>query len=63
MLAVVLLKYMVARTSNAYVLPDSVSAEGGALVEVYAVAVHAVNRAMVSPGDRVAIIGSVVLLA
>lgn len=51
-------EFMVARTSNAYSLPDSVSAEGGALAEVYAVAVHAVNRAMVSPGDRVAIIGS-----
>ncbi|MDE0317186.1 MAG: alcohol dehydrogenase catalytic domain-containing protein [Candidatus Poribacteria bacterium] len=51
-------EFMVARTSNAYVLPDSVSAEGGALAEVYAVAVHAVNRATVSPGDRVAIIGS-----
>ncbi len=51
-------EFMVARTSNAYPLPDSVSAEGGALAEVYAVAVHAVNRATVSPGDRVAIIGS-----
>ncbi|MDE0637309.1 MAG: alcohol dehydrogenase catalytic domain-containing protein [Candidatus Poribacteria bacterium] len=51
-------EFMVARVSNAYSLPDSVSAEGGALAEVYAVAVHAVNRAMVSPGDRVAIIGS-----
>ncbi|MCE2413823.1 alcohol dehydrogenase catalytic domain-containing protein [Candidatus Poribacteria bacterium] len=51
-------EFMVARTPNVYTLPDSVSAEGGALAEVYAVAVHAVNRAMVSPGDRVAIIGS-----
>ena len=51
-------EFMVARTSNAYSLPDTVSAEGGALAEVYAVAVHAVNRAMVSPGDHVAIIGS-----
>ena len=51
-------EYMVASTSNAYVLPDSVSVEGGALAEVYAVAVHAVNRATVSPGDSVAIIGS-----
>lgn len=51
-------EYMVASTSNAYVLPDSVSLEGGALAEVYAVAVHAVNRAEISPGDRVAIIGS-----
>ncbi len=51
-------EFMVARVSNAYSLPDSVSAEGGALAEVYAVAVHAVNRAIVSPGDRVAIIGS-----
>ncbi|MDD9972539.1 MAG: alcohol dehydrogenase catalytic domain-containing protein, partial [Candidatus Poribacteria bacterium] len=51
-------EFMVTRTPNVYALPDSVSAEGGALAEVYAVAVHAVNRAMVSPGDRVAIIGS-----
>lgn len=51
-------EYMVASTSNAYVLPDTVSVEGGALAEVYAVAVHAVNRATVSPGDSVAIIGS-----
>lgn len=51
-------EYMVARTSNVYHLPENVSIEGGALAEVYAVAVHAVNRAMVSPGDRVAIIGS-----
>lgn len=51
-------EFMAAPVSNAYVLPDTVSAEGGALAEVYAVAVHAVNRAMVSPGDRVAIIGS-----
>ena len=51
-------EFMVTHTSNVYALPDSVTAEGGALAEVYAVAVHAVNRAMVSPGDRVAIIGS-----
>lgn len=51
-------EYMIARNSNAYILPDNVSVEGGALAEVYAVAVHAVNRAMVSPGDHVAIIGS-----
>lgn len=51
-------EYMVAKTPNVYFLPESVSVEGGALAEVYAVAVHAVNRAMVSPGDRVAIIGS-----
>ena len=51
-------EFMVAPISNAYALPDSVSVEGGALAEVYAVAVHAVNRAGVSPGDRVAIIGS-----
>ena len=51
-------EFMVARTASVYALPESVSAEGGALAEVYAVAVHAVNRAMVSPGDRVAIIGS-----
>ncbi len=51
-------EFMVARTPNLYTLPDNVSDEGGALAEVYAVAVHAVNRAGVAPGDRVAIIGS-----
>ena len=51
-------EFMVTRPSNVYALPESVSLEGGVLAEVYAVAVHAVNRAMVSPGDRVAIIGS-----
>ena len=51
-------EYMVTHASNAYKIPDSVSDEGGALAEVYAVAVHAINRARVSPGDRVAIIGS-----
>ena len=51
-------EYMVTRASNAYKIPDTVTDEGGALAEVYAVAVHAVNRSTVSPGDRVAIIGS-----
>ena len=51
-------EFMITRPSNVYALPESVSVEGGVLAEVYAVAVHAVNRAMVSPGDRVAIIGS-----
>ena len=51
-------EFMVTQSTNVYSLPENVSVEGGVLAEVYAVAVHAVNRAMVSPGDRVAIIGS-----
>ncbi len=51
-------EFMVTQRTNVYSLPENVSLEGGVLAEVYAVAVHAVNRAMVSPGDRVAIIGS-----
>ena len=51
-------EFMVTQSTNVYSLPENVSLEGGVLAEVYAVAVHAVNRAMVSPGDRVAIIGS-----
>ena len=51
-------EFVVTGEANAYPLPESVSSEGGVLAEVYAVAVHAVNRAMVSPGERVAIIGS-----
>ena len=41
-----------------YRLPDSVSFEAGALIEVYAVAVHACGVTPVAPGDCVAVIGS-----
>ena len=43
---------------NAYHLPDQLSFEAGALSEVYAVAVHALSRTPVQPGDLVAVIGS-----
>ncbi len=51
-------EYMLAPEGNVYPLPDSVSFEAGALAEVYAVAVHALSMVPVSPGDRVAVIGS-----
>ena len=51
-------EYMLAPEDNVYTLPDSVSFEAGALAEVYAVAVHALSMVPVSPGDRVAVIGS-----
>jgi len=51
-------EYMVAPAGNTYLLPDNVTFEAGALTEVYAVAVHALARAPVQPGDLVAVIGS-----
>lgn len=51
-------EYMVAPADNVYTLPDSISFEAGALTEVYAVAVHALSRTPVQPGDKVAVIGS-----
>ena len=41
-----------------YRLPENVSFEAGALIEVYAVAVHACGLTPVAPGDHVAVIGS-----
>ena len=51
-------EYMVAPVGNIYLLPDNVTFEAGALAEVYAVAVHALSRVPVQPGDLVAVIGS-----
>ena len=51
-------EYMVAPVGNTYLLPDNVTFEAGALTEVYAVAVHALARVPVQPGDLVAVIGS-----
>ena len=51
-------EYMTTPVDNAYFLPHHVSFEAGALAEVYAVAVHALTRTPVQPGDTVAIIGS-----
>ncbi len=48
----------VAPASNVYPLPDSVSFEEAALLDVYAVAVHGVHRVPVSLVDTVAVIGS-----
>ena len=41
-----------------YRLPDNVGFDAGALIEVYAVAVHACGVTPVAPGDYVAVIGS-----
>ena len=51
-------EYMTTPVDNAYFLPPNVSFEAGALVEVYAVAVHALARTPVQPGDKVVVIGS-----
>lgn len=51
-------EYAVAPEDNVHKLPDSIDDEAGALVEVYATAVHAHSLFPVHPGDRVAVIGS-----
>ena len=49
---------LVSNERNAHVLPDTFPYDHGALVEVYAVAVHAINRVPITPGAKVLIIGS-----
>lgn len=41
-----------------YKLPDELSLEEGALIEPFAVAVHAVTKARIAPGDVVAVVGA-----
>ena len=41
----------------AYVLPDSLSLEAGALVEPIACCVHGIDQAAIAPGDLVAVLG------
>jgi 2-desacetyl-2-hydroxyethyl bacteriochlorophyllide A dehydrogenase len=48
----------IAPVSSVYPLPDSVSFEEAALLDVYAVAVHGVHRVPVHPVDTVAVIGT-----
>jgi (R,R)-butanediol dehydrogenase / meso-butanediol dehydrogenase / diacetyl reductase len=50
-------EYMISSSSSLYKLPDSVSDEVGALVEPLAVAIHAIRRGKVNPGDTVTIVG------
>ena len=50
--------YFVAEERYVYKLPAHLSYEAGALVEPLAVAVHAVRRAKIGLGDKVAIIGA-----
>ena len=49
---------LVATERNAHPLPDDLAFDHGAMAEVYAVAVHALTRVPVEPGERVAVIGS-----
>jgi len=50
-------EYLISPSYSLCKLPDSVSDEAGALVEPLAVAIHAVRRGNVRPGDTVAIVG------
>jgi len=53
-----LAKYIIAQANHVFRIPDELSYDSGALIEPLSVAIHAVRRADVKLGDRVAIIGS-----
>ena len=50
-------EYIAVPPSMLYKVPESVSPEHAALVEVYGIGFHACNRAKVKSGDRIAIFG------
>jgi len=49
---------LTAKEGNARPIPDDLSFDHGAMSEVYAVAVHALSRVPVNPGEIVVVIGS-----
>lgn len=51
-------EYFVAPANTVYKLPEGMTFEEGALVEPLAVAVHAVRKANIKVGDKVAILGA-----
>lgn len=50
-------EYMVAPTYCVYPIPDELTFENASFVEPLAVAIHAVNRSGLRPGDTVAVVG------
>ncbi|MCB2076903.1 MAG: zinc-binding dehydrogenase [Novosphingobium sp.] len=44
--------------ANLFVIPDTIPDEVGAMIEPFAVGIHAVNRSRVRPGERIAIYGA-----
>jgi len=56
-----LAEYVGVPADRCFLLPDEMSYEEGAMVEPTAVAVHATNRAAISLGDTVAIVGTGVI--
>jgi threonine dehydrogenase-like Zn-dependent dehydrogenase len=53
-----LAEYTSAPASNCHLLPEQLSFEEGALVEPFAVGVHAVNRASIQIGDTIVVVGT-----
>jgi threonine dehydrogenase-like Zn-dependent dehydrogenase len=51
-------EYSLESTANCYPLPDDLPIEEAAILDVYAVAVHAVHRVPVHPSDTVAVVGT-----
>ena len=51
-------EYLLVPAQNAYKLPDSLSFEDGALLDVLVVGIHAVQRAGVTLADTVAVLGA-----
>ncbi len=51
-------EYAVAGADKVFKVPDSVSMRDAALIELYSLGVHSARKAMIEPGDRVAILGA-----
>lgn len=51
-------EYVAVPKNRIHLIPDSISFEEGALIEPTAVAVHAVRKAQVKPGDNVVVLGA-----
>jgi (R,R)-butanediol dehydrogenase / meso-butanediol dehydrogenase / diacetyl reductase len=51
-------EYVLAAASSCFALPSSMSPDAGALVEPYAVGLHAVRRSRARPGDPVGVVGA-----
>ncbi|MCH7892222.1 MAG: alcohol dehydrogenase, partial [Gemmatimonadetes bacterium] len=51
-------EYSLESANKIYPLPDEVDIEGVAILDVYAVSVHAVNRVPFEPHEVVAVLGT-----
>ncbi len=51
-------QFVAVSADRVYRLPESIRLEDAALIELYSVAIHAVRRSRIEPGDTVAVLGA-----